>query len=283
VTEIFDQHFQNIYQDRWHSLKSALQSQVPTDFCFLNPFTNDYQNLSQLLQSKPADRITRNENLLNEYFIDKASVAPILNLEPYLRNSANLSILDMCAAPGGKGLLLSSFIKNDGQMIFNEPSIKRRESLKKVIQNYIPRNIRERVRISGIDGSKFFKQHNTFDVILADVPCSGERHIIENKTEMQKWSVKRTQKLAIQQYAILSAASMACKPGGFILYSTCSISPNENDQVIEKLFDRHSEQFKILMSPEIFQGQENSQWGSQLFPDVAQAGPIYWALIQKLN
>jgi 16S rRNA C967 or C1407 C5-methylase (RsmB/RsmF family) len=281
VTEIFEKHFREIYQDRWEALKSQMIKTEAADFCFLNPFLHQHKNLQQLLHSLPAGKITRKADLLNEYFIDKASVAPVLSLESYIGVSDELSILDMCSAPGGKGLLLSSLIKNSGQMVFNEPSINRRESLKKVIQNYIPRVIRDRVRISGLDGAKYFKQHNTFDVILADVPCSGERHIIASKSEMQKWTPKRSIKLAVQQYSLLSAALIACKPGGYIVYSTCSISPIENEGVMQKLVDRHSGEFKFLEIPKIFEGQESCQWGAQLFPDTAQTGPIYWSLIQK--
>src|SRR5690606_34191383 len=102
-------------------------------------------------------------------------------------------VLDMCAAPGGKSLILIEALKEDGQIFCNDLSPERRERLKKVIQQYVPRDVRNRVWVTGKDGVQFgLKEPESFDRVLLDAPCSGERHILENATAQAEWSPRRT-------------------------------------------------------------------------------------------
>ena len=99
---------------------------------------------------------------------------------------------------------------------------------------------------------------------------------------MAKWTPKRGAKLAIRQYALLAAAWQALKPGGYVLYSTCSINPKENDGVIAKLINRKKEEVEKLESPLEVENLERTEYGYILLPDRAKAGPIYFSLLQKL-
>jgi 16S rRNA C967 or C1407 C5-methylase (RsmB/RsmF family) len=190
-------------------------------------------------------------------------------------------VLDMCAAPGGKSLILAEALTSSGELIANEVSEARRERLKKVIQQYVPRDIRDRIWVTGKDGGKFALTHKQkFDRILVDAPCSGERHLFETAKELQEWKVSRSEKLAQRQYALLTAALLAAKPGGRIVYSTCSISDLENDLVIERLLKKKEGQFEVLESSLPMTEAERTRFGIQMWPDRCEAGPIYYSVLQ---
>lgn len=202
-------------------------------------------------------------------------------------------VLDMCAAPGGKSLVLAEklFLNQSekqevGELICNEMSMRRRERLKWVLQHYIPRSHREQVFIQGKDGNAFGqRQQDYFDAVLLDAPCSGERHLLENKKEFKGWTLSRTKSMAQRQYSLISSAWLTLKVGGHILYSTCSISPFENDGVIRKLQARRS--IEVLECPDV--GREGSvektEFGYLVWPDLGEkgAGPLYFSLLRKLD
>jgi 16S rRNA C967 or C1407 C5-methylase (RsmB/RsmF family) len=217
--------------------------------------------------------------LLRYYVMDPASywAAKALEVQP------DDQVLDMCAAPGGKSLILAeALFHGSGELTANEMSETRRERLKKVIQQYIPRDVRDRIWVTGKDGGKFALTHKQkFDRILVDAPCSGERHLFETVKELEEWKPSRSEKLAQRQYALLTAALLACRPGGRIVYSTCSISNLENDLVIEKLLKKKEDQFQVLetaLPPRA--GAEKTKHGIQMWPDKCEAGPIYYSVLE---
>lgn len=215
--------------------------------------------------------------LLKYYIMDPASVwiSRALDVQP------GDVVLDMCAAPGGKSLVLAEKIQVAGELICNEPSPNRRDRLIKVIQQYVPRSIRERIRVTGKAGGLFSKTHpDIFDRILVDAPCSGERHLLANKKELENWSSNRSERLASEQYALLSGALIAAKAGARIVYSTCSLSRLENDEVIQKLIKKKGESFKVIRMECPPEG-ECTEFGVQFLPDKSKMGPLYACALVK--
>jgi 16S rRNA C967 or C1407 C5-methylase (RsmB/RsmF family) len=217
------------------------------------------------------------DELLDVYIMDPASVMVARALEV----QSGDRVLDMCAAPGGKSLVLIEALAEDGEIFCNDLSPERRERLKKVIQQYVPRTIRDRVWVTGKDGVQFgLREANSFDRVLLDAPCSGERHILENAAAQKEWSPRRTENLATRQYSMLSAALLALKPGGRVVYSTCSISPAENDDVIRKLLKKKKTEVKLLEAP-LGIGGERTELGVSYLPDHCGFGPLYLAVVEK--
>lgn len=228
--------------------------------------------------------------LLDCYVMDPASVMAARCLPV---KDGDL-VLDLCAAPGGKALILAEKLVQAGELIANEVSAERRGRLQKVIQNYIPREVRERIWVKGQDGSRWgLKQSNYFDAVLIDAPCSGERHLLENPMELDSWSPKRGEGLAHRQYALLCSAFMATAPGGYFLYSTCSINAVENEDLVRKFVKKKSG-FQIRAPVEAnfltSLGQEDSgiqlrpepmEFGHLFLPDQCGFGPLYFCLFQK--
>lgn len=296
--EKFDSFFASVYGGRWPTLFAALRSNE-TQLLRKNQFAEhnleSFAPFSFVLGAPPLTdcyRVNPDVNVHNLqdknglqvfYKMDPASVivATALNVQ------SEDVVLDMCAAPGGKTLILAEKLNGTGQLISNEYSNTRRERLTRVIREYLPHEKRQNVFVQGKDGN-FYGQHKSdiFDRVLADVPCSGERHLLENQTEFSQWTKRRSENLAIRQHSLLSSAYFACKQGGRIVYSTCSISPLENDDVIKKLKKKRSVELldltqagnsEILQQPFV----EKTEYGYQILPDRCGFGPMYFSILIK--
>lgn len=286
VNSSFDLYFLKHYQDRWEALKKSLL-QDERQILRLNKFSD--QSSEPDLQScdflencywKPeAYTLKKNDlNLYNYYIMDPASVIVALALEV----EPGEKVLDMCAAPGGKSLILAEKMRT-GSLISNEISEARRERLFKVLQQYIPKDQRLFISVKGFDANLFgLKMPGQFDRILLDAPCSGERHLLENPKEFSLWTEKRTKNLAIRQYSLLSAAWLSAKYNGRIVYSTCSISPEENDAVVAKLVKKRKPKIIRLGSLNNLDFIEPTECGYRILPDYCGFGPMYFSIIEKL-
>ncbi|MCX7978794.1 MAG: RsmB/NOP family class I SAM-dependent RNA methyltransferase [Bdellovibrionaceae bacterium] len=280
----FNHYYSQIWGERWPELYRALlgPGQLGARWnCFAG---------SRVLQRVEGARVLpgfvflqdlrpeRAENgLLDFYILDPASVfvAMALQVKP------GEKVLDMCAAPGGKTLVLAEALQGQGELIANEISSARRERLMKVIQQYLPREGREFIRVTGKSGEKFgLQQAGEFDSVLVDAPCSGERHLLSDLSEFENWSPRRGEKLSVRQFSLLSSAWHALRPGGRLVYSTCSINPVENDEVVGRLISRRGAKAVEWNLPEKY-GGEKTQWGWIFLPDRSGFGPIYFATMSK--
>jgi 16S rRNA C967 or C1407 C5-methylase (RsmB/RsmF family) len=285
----FYKYFEKIYGLRWGDLFDALKK-PEKQVARLNNLTSAEKLTVESAEAlhpslrdcywigeKSVQPERTEEELLNVYIMDPASVIVARALE--VREGDR--VLDMCAAPGGKSLILIEGLQESGEIFANDLSPERRERLKKVIQQYVPRTIRDRVWVTGKDGVQFgLKEPGSFDRVLLDAPCSGERHILENKKALEEWSPRRGEHLATRQYSLLSAALLAVKPGGRIVYSTCSINPEENDGVIHKLLKKKKDQIRLIPQ-ETYGVGEKTQYGVAFLPDRCGFGPLYFSVVEK--
>lgn len=285
TNNLFETYFQKKYSERWMQLKEYLlipEKQVLR----VNQFSSESvkadlkicEFLSNCYWRPESYKLDKNaEGLYSFYVMDPASVIVALALEA----QADENILDMCAAPGGKSLILAEAMRT-GSLISNEISESRRERLLRVFHEYIPKEERLFISVKGLDANQYgIRMPDSFDRILADVPCSGERHLLENSKEFLLWTEKRTKNLAVRQYSILSSAWFAVKPQGRIVYSTCSISPEENDAVVAKLIKKRKPQ---ILRPDFlkkFDFLEPTEFGYQILPDRCGFGPMYFSVIEK--
>lgn len=249
--------YKDVYGDRWEALFEALKApahQVERE----NKFHKEHPKLAATYKMDPASILA----------------ATALQVE------SGDQVLDMCAAPGGKSLVLCESL-GSGTLVANELSENRRIRLLAVLKQYLPATMLKKISVKGSDGNKYgLKMRDTFDRILLDAPCSGDRHLVQKPSSLEKWSPKSPKSMAIRQYSLLASAFNALKPGGTLVYSTCAISPLENDGVIDKLFKKKPEEFRILRRPQEL--GEPTTHGHILLPDKHKAGPIYFSIIKKL-
>ena len=268
--EGFNQYYESIYGTRWEGLKET--------------FARENQPVEYKIPGAE-----------KSYFLDSASVLAALCLP--VKGAER--ILDLCAAPGGKTLVLASRMDPEALLSSNERSPERKHRLAVVVETCLPPQISARVKTSCSDGSTWCtRQSECFDRILLDAPCSSERHVYLDPKYLKDWSLSRIKTVTTEQWALLSSAYRLLQPGGILLYSTCALCPEENDGMISRLykkFNKDGSAFELLPpSPELSEIEgftkitlpqyEKTEFGYQILPDTANgAGPIYFSIIKKNN
>ncbi len=280
----FDTYYRELYGDRWECLKMSLLSE--SVYAKLD-FSDDQSDCQP-------------------YFLDPASVCVALCLP--VRNAGK--ILDLCAAPGGKSLVLAGNLADNAVLYSNERSAERKMRLSKVIAQSLPEARAKNIIISCSDGATWCrKETEAYDRILLDVPCSSERHVMTDEKYLREWSPSRTKQLAIEQWALLSSAWRLLVKGGYLVYSTCALSSKENDDVIERLFKKFDD-VRLIATDEInkifsenmagfcgkieenasvsiqsvLKNAEKTEFGLHILPDSAiGAGPIFFSVLQKFT
>jgi len=247
----FDSYYSGLFGERWESLREALMSEPV------------YYTLS--------------EGLTKPYYLDEASYWAPLNLGV----RAGEQVLDLCAAPGGKTLVLATQLEGEGLLIANDRSRARRARLIRVIDEYLPEHLRRIVSVKGFDAASWCRrEQEAYDRILLDAPCSSERHVLHSQVYLSQWSEARTRHLAQSAFAMLTSAFLLLRKGGTLLYSTCALSPLENDGVLEQFLTRRGDSCEIL--PVSAACGEATRYGFQVWPDTASGrGPIYFSKIRR--
>lgn len=261
--EGFEAYYSNLFGERWQSIKESFS---------LEPDYAEWKAGGE----KP-------------YFLDSASVRAAVSLS--LENA--MDILDLCAAPGGKTLVLASNMNSEANLLSNERSPERKNRLANTVRDCLPPEIQERVTVICKDGAQMcLKNEEKFDAILLDAPCSSERHVLADPKYLSEWSPSRIKTLSMAQWALLSSAWRMLRPEGYLLYSTCALSPDENDNVVAKLLKKFDNaklcEPKISLNYKNFTQSElpeyeKTEFGAHVLPDKAGgAGPLYFCLLQKI-
>ena len=170
------------------------------------------------------------EYLSGQYMLQSASsFLPVLALDPHPGDK----ILDMCASPGGKTTYIGQLMKNEGLLVANDF---KKERIKSLFFNIHRMGIKNSI-ITNYDGREFAKLFNKFDRVLLDAPCSGLGVISKDKSVKMNRTYKEILNNSRLQKELILAAIDSCnakgKGDGIIVYSTCSISVEENEWVID--------------------------------------------------
>ncbi len=143
-------------------------------------------------------------------------------------------VLDVCAAPGGKATELGARLRGTGMLVANDISYSRARGLLKNLELCGIGN----VLVSSEEPGKLVPYfHEYFDKILVDAPCSGEGMFRKEKKMIRAWEEHGPEYFSRLQKSIVTQAASMLKPGGMMLYSTCTFDPRENEQIIEYLLD----------------------------------------------
>ncbi|MFA5995534.1 MAG: RsmB/NOP family class I SAM-dependent RNA methyltransferase [Patescibacteria group bacterium] len=194
-------------------------------------------------QSTPITHHNPN-NPAQVYHLNAASLLPVQALNPQHGDI----VLDACAAPGGKALYIAEAIGKTGKLIANDISPARRFRMKQLFLDWdYAVETRHGVSLLGKPAETLFKIYpNYFDKILVDAPCSSEKHVWNSPKHLAQWSYSRIKQLKQRQIALLSGLFLALKPGGTMVYSTCAITPEENEQVVEKLLKKRGDVLQLI-------------------------------------
>ncbi|RNM19090.1 16S rRNA (cytosine(1407)-C(5))-methyltransferase RsmF [Dickeya undicola] len=174
------------------------------------------------------------EHLAGLFYIQEASsMLPVSAL--FLANDTPARVLDMAAAPGSKTTQIAARLNNQGLIVANEYSASR----VKVLHANLHRCGVSNTALTHFDGRVFGNAlPETFDAILLDAPCSGEGVVRKDPAAMSHWSLESITDIAATQRELILSAFHALKPGGVLIYSTCTLNHQENQQVCRWLMQQ---------------------------------------------
>lgn len=185
---------------------------------------------NNLIDLSPGELGNSIEHLLGYYYVQElASMLPVIALIP----EKNEKILDLCASPGSKTTQLASALENNGTIIANEISLGRI----KILANNLERCGVSNVIITKKEGSALCRRlqrlNFEFDKILVDAPCSGEGTLRSSPRTYIMWNINSVKQLSGIQKNLVSSAIPLLKVGGELIYSTCTHSPEENEEIAD--------------------------------------------------
>lgn len=182
------------------------------------------------------------------------------------------TVLDLAAAPGGKTLMLAGMMQNSGWLSAVEPSHERFFRLRDNLESQGVTNAHTYMT----DGRSVGKKcPEMFDRILLDAPCSSEaRFKTHEPKSMSYWSVHKVKETSKLQRRLLLSAYDALKPGGRLLYCTCSFSPEENESPLQHLLERHGQTLITLPISLPFENTQKplEKWGKEVYDKRIQNG-----------
>ena len=206
----------------------------------------------------------------------------------YLDAQPGERILDLCAAPGGKSTQIAAAMCGEGLLISNEIHPTRVKILSENIERM---GIRNGMVLNESPQSlkKIFEAY--FDRIMVDAPCSGEGMFRKNTDACEEWSPENVENCAMRQQEILTCAASMLRPGGRIVYSTCTFAPEENEGTVSHFLEEHPE-FHMVEAP-LYEGMsparpnwtnqpaKNLQFAIRLFPHKLQGEGHFLAVLEK--
>ncbi|MDR6548946.1 NOL1/NOP2/sun family putative RNA methylase [Paenibacillus qinlingensis] len=166
------------------------------------------------------------------YIQEPSAMAPVelLGVKPGER------VLDLCAAPGGKSTQIAAKLQGEGVLVVNDIHSDR---VKALVKNLELLGVRNAVVLNEKPERMLTAFEGYFDKILIDAPCSGEGMFRKEEEMMGQWERHSVQEFAAMQRELLAQAAVMLAPGGRIVYSTCTFSPEENEAQIAEFLDKH--------------------------------------------
>ena len=184
-------------------------------------------------------------------------------------------VLDMCSAPGGKSIQIANRIPN-GILVSNEVNKKRSEILFSNIERMGLKNV---IITNDTTFNVASAYANTFDVCLVDAPCSGEGMFRKGEDMVNNWNPSLNEMCAARQLEILEDANLALKRGGVLIYSTCTYSKLENENVVKAFMSKHN--YELLPFEHNFSKGFDMDLVARLYPHKVKGEGQFVAVLRK--
>ncbi|WP_330404424.1 RsmB/NOP family class I SAM-dependent RNA methyltransferase [Vallitalea okinawensis] len=283
----YEAYLDSFHQERYYGLRINTLKWSPMDFnrelfeCEPIPWCDE--GLYYKKGYQPAKDPYYHAGL---YYIQEPSAmspAAILDVKPGDR------VLDLCAAPGGKSTHLGSKLQGEGILVSNDISVSRTRAL---VKNIELAGIRNAI-VTSEEPKKLVKAfEGYFDKILVDAPCSGEGMFRKEPGLIKSWEEFGVEHFAEIQRSILLQAAKMLKPGGQLLYSTCTFDPSENEGTIKAFLEEHPEFCLIPIhksggiddgQPEWVNGPDELSYAARLWPHKIKGEGHFIAHMVKEN
>ncbi|MHA1861141.1 MAG: RsmB/NOP family class I SAM-dependent RNA methyltransferase, partial [Candidatus Ranarchaeia archaeon] len=210
----------------------------------------------------PIKQVSNHKDAILGYIYHQgaASTLPPLILKP---NAGN-QVLDLCAAPGSKTTQIAAMMRNQGTVIANEPRLRRLRALRSNLQKM---GVLNTVIIRG-DGRNIASIAGPFDVILVDAPCSSFGSLRKHPRLLRRYAKEYITQFIPLQKGLLVSAYKVLLPGGRLVYSTCSIEPEENELVVNHLLSKtDAALLETKLSSSLKAHNGLTHWQDQCFSD----------------
>ena len=284
----FEQRMRNVLGEEWEDF-STVHNQNSSVSIRVNPlklFTHSYRDqipwtaTGYYLDERPVFTL---DPLLHAggYYVQEASSMFLEQavLQTIDLNAA-LNVLDLCAAPGGKSTHLLSLLSNNSLVVSNEVIRSRAPILSENIQKWGNLNS----VVTNNDPKDFQRLGAFFDVIVVDAPCSGEGLFRKDASAMQEWSPDNVVLCANRQKRILKDIMPVLKRGGILIYSTCTYSENENEEVLKWLNEVEDVEFIRLTLDQrwgVTEILKDNVYGYRLFPHRVKGEGFFISVMKK--
>ena len=216
------------------------------------------------------------------YYVQEASSMFIAHILNYIKGEEPVKVFDLCAAPGGKSTLISSVINKDDLLVANEIIKTRVPVLSDNLTRWGPSN----TIVTNNDPKDFGRLKGFFDIVLIDAPCSGSGMFRKDPDAMNEWSEANVNLCQQRQERILADVYPALREDGYLIYSTCSYSVEENEHILDWLCDTFElESIRIPVQPEwgIVESQSDAHkaWGYRFYPGKVKGEGLFAACLRK--
>ena len=301
VPERFKEKMQRILGDEYPAFIDALENKPPVRGMRANLIKTNPEKLASDGEFKlePIDYV-KNGFILREeramgaspyhhagmvYMQDPGAMASAaaLDIEP------DWWVADLCAAPGGKSSQIAERLGEGGFLLANEYVPKR---AKIIVGNFERLGVKNAI-VTSLDTARLAEMYEgVFDLVVVDAPCSGEGMFRKSDEALEDWSEDVVDTSAKRQRIILENAEGLVKPGGYLLYSTCTYSPEENEMTVDDFIARNPDFKLIKVKDELIEKTrpamekyveytENIEYARRFYPHVSDGEGQFLALMQR--
>lgn len=216
------------------------------------------------------------------YYVQEASSMFISHILKQIKPEGSVKILDLCAAPGGKSTLLNSAMQPDDLLVANEIIKTRVPALSDNLTRWGTAN----TIVTNNDPRDFTRLKGFFDIILVDAPCSGSGMFRKDPDAMSEWSEANVTLCHQRQERILADIYPCLKEDGYLIYSTCSYSHQEDEDILDwlcKEFEFESLQIPVESDWGIVETRspEANAWGYRFYPGKVKGEGLFAACLKK--
>ncbi|WP_445945689.1 16S rRNA (cytosine(1407)-C(5))-methyltransferase RsmF [Shewanella sp.] len=223
------------------------------------------------------------EHIQGLFYIQEASsmLPPTALFANNADAAAPVRVLDMASAPGSKTTQMAALMNNNGLLIANEYSASR----VKVLHANVLRMGVSNCALTHFDGRVFGEyQYEAFDAVLLDAPCGGEGTVRKDQNALKEWQIDDVIAIAGTQKDLIEAAFLALKPGGALVYSTCTLSQLENQAICQHLLSRYPDAVVFESLSKLFDGAAKActeEGFLHVWPQIYDSEGFFVAKIRK--
>ncbi len=211
------------------------------------------------------------------YVMEASSMMLWQALDTLFESPHNLRILDLCGAPGGKAMVAANFIGDKSILVINEVNRNRFQVLKENVAKWGMPNI----YTTNYDPSKITLDEK-FDCVIVDAPCSGEGLFRKTPNAINAWSLSNVMHCSKRQKRILKEAARMVRPGGFLIYSTCTYNKDENIRNVSYISDNKPfESIRLKLKFNTKEQHFKDRYGYQCFPHKVKGEGFFLAALKK--